>query len=334
MKNYYKILHINPTATTDEIRHAFRVLAHKYHPDKNATQVENADIFIEIKEAYDTLIESNRKKEYDIQFRVFFKIDTNEFEEPKTKKEAIDNKEIIFIFNELNRFRAEKSDEIVLENLKASIDICNRKLTALKNNTAISNFSFIDISSTVVRNGIDISEKIWNFIFDQCFINQLDFFKKAPKDVAISAALSWVESIIDNIITPLENFEMNIYTREQYSIKRQYYLEIKNNFNGQITKKEENKNCYIATMVYGNPNNVNVIILRHYRDNYLNKHFLGRTFVNIYYKISPSMVRHLKHNYIVRNLIRTVLTRHITKLSRGSFPHETSLFDLFRKGKS
>ena len=34
MKNYYDILGITKTATEEEIKMAFRKLAHKYHPDK------------------------------------------------------------------------------------------------------------------------------------------------------------------------------------------------------------------------------------------------------------------------------------------------------------
>ena len=34
-KNYYIILEVKSTATFDEIKSAYRILAKKYHPDKN-----------------------------------------------------------------------------------------------------------------------------------------------------------------------------------------------------------------------------------------------------------------------------------------------------------
>lgn len=35
MKDYYKILDVEPEATSDDIKKAFRKLSMKYHPDKN-----------------------------------------------------------------------------------------------------------------------------------------------------------------------------------------------------------------------------------------------------------------------------------------------------------
>ena len=34
MKDYYKILGVTKGATSEDIKKAYRVLAHKYHPDK------------------------------------------------------------------------------------------------------------------------------------------------------------------------------------------------------------------------------------------------------------------------------------------------------------
>ena len=35
MKDYYKILQVEPTATQEEIKKSFRKLAKKFHPDVN-----------------------------------------------------------------------------------------------------------------------------------------------------------------------------------------------------------------------------------------------------------------------------------------------------------
>ncbi len=51
MKDYYAILGVSRTATTDEIKKAFRALALKHHPDRGG----NAEKFKEVSEAYDYL---------------------------------------------------------------------------------------------------------------------------------------------------------------------------------------------------------------------------------------------------------------------------------------
>ncbi len=53
-KDYYKILNISRNASEDEIKHAYRKLALKYHPDKNPDPSAE-ERFKEIAEAYDVL---------------------------------------------------------------------------------------------------------------------------------------------------------------------------------------------------------------------------------------------------------------------------------------
>lgn len=64
MKDFYKILGVNKTASDAEIKKAYRKLALQYHPDKNKDEGAEAK-FKEIAEAYDTLGDSNKRKSYD-----------------------------------------------------------------------------------------------------------------------------------------------------------------------------------------------------------------------------------------------------------------------------
>jgi len=61
-KDYYKTLGVDKGASKDEIKKAFRKLAHEHHPDKNP---KNADKFKEISEAYSTLSDDNKRAQYD-----------------------------------------------------------------------------------------------------------------------------------------------------------------------------------------------------------------------------------------------------------------------------
>jgi DnaJ-class molecular chaperone len=64
-KDYYEILGISKDADENEIKLAYRKLAKKYHPDLNRTDKDAKDKFIELKEAYDTLIDPTKRKIYD-----------------------------------------------------------------------------------------------------------------------------------------------------------------------------------------------------------------------------------------------------------------------------
>jgi len=61
-KDYYDILGVAKGASQDDVKKAFRKLAHEHHPDKGNG---NADKFKEINEAYQTLGDQTKRKQYD-----------------------------------------------------------------------------------------------------------------------------------------------------------------------------------------------------------------------------------------------------------------------------
>jgi len=65
MGDYYDILGVSKTASTKEIKKAYRKLAMKYHPDKNQGKKEAEDKFKQIAEAYEVLSDDEKRKKYD-----------------------------------------------------------------------------------------------------------------------------------------------------------------------------------------------------------------------------------------------------------------------------
>jgi hypothetical protein len=81
LKNYYKTLGVAQSASSEEIKKAYRALAFQYHPDRNDTE-HARKLFAEINEAYHNLSDPLLKSEYD--YKIFMEGD---FEEP-TEVEA------------------------------------------------------------------------------------------------------------------------------------------------------------------------------------------------------------------------------------------------------
>ena len=62
MKDYYKILGVEKNASEEEIKKAFRKLAHAYHPDKSGGDEAK---FKEVSEAYSVLSDKKKRAQYD-----------------------------------------------------------------------------------------------------------------------------------------------------------------------------------------------------------------------------------------------------------------------------
>lgn len=65
MKDYYYFLGLKKDATEEEIRRAYRKLSLKYHPDVNGDDDFFENRFREVQEAYDQLIDPEKRRFYD-----------------------------------------------------------------------------------------------------------------------------------------------------------------------------------------------------------------------------------------------------------------------------
>ncbi len=75
MLNYYQILGVSQTATSSEIKTAFKKLAIQHHPDKNPNNKESEETFKLINEAYQVLNDAYKKSIYDQ--KLFYREDIN-----------------------------------------------------------------------------------------------------------------------------------------------------------------------------------------------------------------------------------------------------------------
>ena len=64
-KDFYAVLGVSSSATSEEIKKQYRKLASRHHPDKNRSDAKAAERFKEISEAYQVLGDAARRKQYD-----------------------------------------------------------------------------------------------------------------------------------------------------------------------------------------------------------------------------------------------------------------------------
>ena len=76
-KDYYEILGISRSASSEELKKAYRTLAMKYHPDKNPGNSNAEKKIKELNEAYDILKDTQKRNAYDQMGHKAFSSDSN-----------------------------------------------------------------------------------------------------------------------------------------------------------------------------------------------------------------------------------------------------------------
>ena len=85
MIDYYKILEIQPNASAEAIKKAYRRLSKLYHPDINP---RGAEQFKNINEANSILSDAEKKKVYDIKYKAAFSSSQNKNATTQPKPKA------------------------------------------------------------------------------------------------------------------------------------------------------------------------------------------------------------------------------------------------------
>jgi len=72
-------------------------------------------------------------------------------------------------------------------------------------------------------------------------------------------------------------------------------------------RRKKTSGCFIATVVYGDIAVYEVKALQYFRDNHLEKIILGRSFINAYYRVSPSLAGYIKKHRLLIDLTKKLL---------------------------
>ena len=119
------------------------------------------------------------------------------------------------------------------------------------------------------------------------------------------------------IKTYLQNGGMELLKSEGYLKEYNYFIDkfqLANYTPAQQKSEKKKEGCYIATAVYGSYDAPEVLVLRQFRDQTLQKYALGRLFISTYYFISPKLIDIIKNNSSINSSARVLLDRIVNKL--------------------
>jgi hypothetical protein len=212
----------------------------------------------------------------------------------KFKKIAVDFKKLEDIFKENDA----KSDTI----LNANQLLTNTKahLTNIKSILGSNDQFYLGLSSRIASDAqaMCVSEiNILQARLNNCYDN-------AAKNAIINQLKTKVNEAW-NVSLVIGNMDLNQNFRNQYNNNKTALSSIKS----QIANTGGSSGCYIATMAYGDYEHPQVMILRQFRDDVLDKYAFGKWFIKTYYHYSPKLVEKLKTKKTINNIIRKILNQ-------------------------
>jgi hypothetical protein len=226
-------------------------------------------------------------------------------------KNAPIKEDIEYIASKIKSFQTQ-SDSI--DNSKALINNCKGRLQNIRKVLGSTDEFYLSISSAVVSNALGMVIEVVN---------------GAQKGLEYNRAqILLLPEIFSNAVSAVEvmgSLDMDNKTRLRY-IENKTTI---NSLNSQIENVRKQAQaasssssnnggggCYIATMVYGDYDHPQVIELRKFRDEFLRKSILGRSFIKTYYKYAPGLVEKLKDRKGINNLIRHSLDHFIKAIRK------------------
>jgi hypothetical protein len=189
------------------------------------------------------------------------------------------------------------------------VNSCKERLQNIKRILGSNDELYLTISSGVVANALGMVIEVVNEAQSGLEYNK--------------AKLILLPDIISDALSALSamgSLDMDSKTQRRYTENKSTITRL----NGQLetvrqqirSASSQSSNsgggaCYIATMAYGDYNHPQVVELRRFRDDFLSKTIIGRGFIKVYYKYSPSLVEKLRYNQKINIMIRKGLDQFI-----------------------
>lgn len=146
-------------------------------------------------------------------------------------------------------------------------------------------------------------------------ISALEFSNKASHYNNSTDTKKEQINLIDKFLTEVNNEIHRDHKTKILDIRTKIAEEVKKEDPNFVTAApQKSDGCYIATHIYGDYNNDNVIVLRNFRDNFLRKSKFGSVMVNVYYLLSPKLVNILRGQKKINKFIKFSILNPFVKL--------------------
>ena len=137
----------------------------------------------------------------------------------------------------------------------------------------------------------------------------MSLIKKLNNIIGDSDAIKYKDDIKQSLLNNLDVLKENesIHLKNFWSENRMTFCKRC----GCTSCQCNSGGCYIATMAYGDYDHPQVLELRRFRDEILEKSLLGRFFISIYYSFSPRLVMYLQYKHKINIMIKKILDNFI-----------------------
>lgn len=254
-------------------------------------------------------------------------------DKPERDKQKLIGDDLQFITSKLERFQS-LSDTVA--NAKDLVDSCKPRLVNIKNALGSFDDFYLKLSSAIVSNaqgmlvtavndaqegfkkyqefgGVDLS--MLRHSFDDSTKRLLGNLNVVSLD-----ELSRIVNSAYDVTTSMQSMDMISNLRQSFQKNREALGSIRSQINSATSRTTSratsssssgNSGCYIATMAYGDYDHPQVMILRQFRDEILDKSAFGKWFIKNYYHYSPKLVEKLKNKKGINAIIRKTLNQFI-----------------------
>lgn len=231
-------------------------------------------------------------------------------DKPNRQRQEVIAEDLAFVTSKLQRFQS-LSDSI--ENSRDLVVSCKPKLTNIKNELGSYDDFYLQVSSAVVSNALGMIIEVVNREQSQL---QYDRTKIITLPTTISSAVSVIEKMeyFDMVSEVRNRFDTNKRTIKSIKSQLDAVTNASRSYSSSSSSSSSSGGCYIATMAYGDYDHPQVQILRKFRDESLATSIFGRSFIRFYYATSPHLVRLLKNNERINQLIRNLLDKLVNKV--------------------